>query len=83
MIEPAAGSVVGPISVVCERGQGGRERIGVADVEQGAAFGGAFDEPTGPEALAGPAGADWQNEFGPVKREGLSAFCGEERRCRG
>src|SRR5580704_16439969 len=81
MIEPAAGSAVGPISLVYERRQDGRERIGVADVEGGAAFGGAFNEPTGPEALAGPAGADRQNKFGPVKRESVSGFCGEERRC--
>ena len=33
MIELAAGSVVGPISLVCERRQDGRQRIGVADVE--------------------------------------------------
>jgi hypothetical protein len=33
MIEPVAGSAVEPISVVCERRQGGRQRIGVADVE--------------------------------------------------
>ena len=53
MIEPVAGSAVGPVSVVCERRQDGRQRIGVADVEGGAAFGGAFNKPTGPEALAG------------------------------
>jgi hypothetical protein len=54
MIKPEAGSVVEPISVAWERRPGGRQRIGVVDVEGGAAFGGAFNEPTGPEALAAP-----------------------------
>ena len=54
MIEPVAGSAVGRLTVVCERRQDRRQRIGVADVERGAAFGGAFNEPTGPEALPAP-----------------------------
>ena len=41
MIEPVAGSAVGRLTVVCERRQDRRQRIGVADVERGAAFGGA------------------------------------------
>src|SRR4029077_4539432 len=68
---------------VCERRQDGRQQIGVANVEGGSASGGAFNKPTGPEALAGPAGAARQNKFGPVKRESVSGFCGEERRCHG
>ena len=33
MIEPVAGSAVGPFSLACERRQDRRQRIGVADVE--------------------------------------------------
>jgi hypothetical protein len=44
MIEQVARSAVGPVNVVCKRRQDGRQRIGVADVEGGAAFRGAFNE---------------------------------------
>jgi hypothetical protein len=64
MIKPEAESVIEPLSVPWEQRPGERQRIGVADVEGRAAFGGAFNKPTGPEALACPAGTDRDNEFG-------------------
>ena len=55
MIEPVAGSVVRRfISVVCERRQDGRQRIGVADVEGGSAFGGAFNKTNGTRSSCRP-----------------------------
>jgi hypothetical protein len=41
------------------------------------------NEPMGPEALAGAAGTDWQNKFWPVKRECVSGFRREQKRCYG
>src|SRR5271166_2852719 len=54
-----------------ERRHSGIDRIAVDDVEMRAMFGGAVDEPAGPEAFARSAGTDREDKLRPVALGGV------------